>query len=156
MYFLLRDDDTCGITEIDDLEKCYNNIWDKIPVNLSITPFRIPGDFESVPSKFKSKKESFPLREKKDLVDFLKDKLKQGHINVALHGYNHTKINGIPEYCSENGLMEKTRHGKEYLETLFDCKINTFVPPFNAITLDGVNAVINNELNLVSVPSFLY
>ena len=43
MKFLIRDDDTCAMTRPEELEACYREIWDEIPVGLSVTPFRIPG-----------------------------------------------------------------------------------------------------------------
>jgi len=155
MYFLLRDDDTCGFTDPHELFDCYENIWDKFPVNLSVTPFRIPGNTPTVPEKYRHNYNVLPLSENRPLVELLLDSIKKGRVNIALHGYNHTKPRGLPEYAAAPNLDEKTRKGKEYLEETLQCEIDTFVPPNNTIWKKGLTAIIKNRLNLVGIPSIL-
>lgn len=47
-------------------------------------------------------------------------------------------------------LLIETKIGKEYLEDIFKTKIKVFVPPSNDISREGVRAVSENRLNLVS------
>lgn len=155
MKFLIRDDDTCGFTRISDLEGCYSPIWNEVPINLSVTPFRIPGDFSSVPRQYRGKREPIALEENGELVDFLKDGYKKGRFDFALHGYHHIKKEQIPEYAFNVDLTAQTHEGKLYLENLLECQISTFVPPFNGIGKEGLRALIDNNLNLVGVPSLV-
>ncbi len=155
MKFLIRDDDTCAFTDPDRLIKCYEHIWDRIPINLSVTPFRIPGNSETVPKAFRGRMTPIPLEKNKELVCFLKEKQRMGNIYIAMHGYNHTKPRGLPEYVGGTDLFEKTKKGKNYLEEVLDCSINTFVPPNNGIARNGFEAIVRNGLNLINIPRLL-
>lgn len=168
MKFLIRDDDTCGFTKIEELERCYRNIWQEIPVCLSVTPFRIPGCVDFVPKELYGRTIPLPLEDNRGLVDFLREGLKRNILDIALHGYHHFReLSDIEnkeiekldpriigrEYFSGKYLETKTTHGKEYLESLFACRINTFVPPSNRISKEGIKAIAKNRMNLVGSPS---
>lgn len=155
MKFLIRDDDLCAYTQVRELENCYQNIWDNIPVNLSVTPFRIPGNGRTVPAQYKGQNRIMPLDENSDLVQFLKKKIERGNINIALHGYHHTKPDNLSEFVAEKYLFQKVKTGKKYLENLLNCQINTFIPPNNGIAKEGIEALIDNHLNLVGMPSLI-
>lgn len=155
MKFLIRDDDTCAFTAPEKLVKCYAHIWDKVPVNLSVTPFRIPGNDKSVPKYFNGRAKPIPLENNSELVEFLKEKQRENKVHVAMHGYHHSKPKGLPEYVGETDLFEKTKEGKSYLEELLDCHISTFVPPNNALAREGFIATVENGLNLINIPSLI-
>ena len=77
-------------------------------------------------------------------VEILKNSVKNGIAEVALHGYTHpkgysNKINtefmGLP-YDMQ---YQKLQQGKKFLENLFDCRVSTFIPPHNTydnLTID--------------------
>ncbi len=155
MRFLIRDDDTCAYTRPDDLVRCYASIWDHQPVGLAVTPFRIPGDFHTVPASHRGRTDPLPLEDNAELVAFLREQSAGGRIEILLHGYHHTKPRGLPEYVGETDLLRKTREGKAYLEGLLHCRIDTFVPPNNDIGREGLEAVAACGLNLVNVPPLL-
>jgi len=155
MKFLIRDDDTCAFTKPEELERCYAGMWDHIPINLSVTPFRIPGTDAAVPRELVGCQIVMPLEKNKSLVGFLRKKIDEKKINIALHGYNHTKPNNLAEYIGETNLLEKTKVGKGYLEELLSCKIDTFVPPNNGIERKGIGALVANNLNLIGMPSMI-
>ena len=116
-----------------------------------------------------------PLVEGCKRVEILKDSVKKGIAEVALHGYTHpkgysNKINtefmGLP-YDMQ---YQKLQQGKKLLEKLFDSEVSTFIPPHNTydnLTIDllydfgfkcvsggypGVNSPRCDSLNL----SFLW
>ena len=155
MKFLIRDDDTCAFTDPEDLKKCYNHIWNDIPVNLSVTPFRIPGAGQTVPAVYRGITRAIPLEENEELVKFLQEILSEGKICIAMHGNHHTKPYNLPEYIGETNLEQKTREGKRYLEKLLSCTIDTFVPPNNGIAKEGLSAIVKNQLNLIGIPSLV-
>ena len=156
MKFLIRDDDTCSFTNPDELRKCYEHIWDMAPVNLSVTPFRIPGDSHTVPDAFKGTYQPLALHENSELLSFLKEGYRDGKFAFAMHGYHHTKPEGIPEYVAESDLYAKTRKGKAYLEEVLGLsKLDTFVPPNNGIGREGLTAIVENGFNLVGIPPLL-
>jgi len=154
MKFIIRDDDTCALTSVNELELCYRYIKGEIPVCLSVTPFMIPGDFFNV--KYEDRNKQIPLGTNPELVSFLKEGIHNGSLDVAMHGYTHIYHNNeIPEYYIQtDDLFEKTRHGKTYLENLLSYNINTFVPPSNMISKEGIEAVAKNKMNLIGSPSF--
>ena len=151
LKFVIRDDDTCGLTRPEELEYSYSKLWDKSPVCLSVTPFRIPKTGERSIGELEERRETsdpVPLEENRDLVDFLKRGIQANRIHVALHGYHHNRPNGLPEYVGGDDLTRKTLHGKEYLESLLNCRISTFVPPNNKLSKDGYAAIIKAGLNV--------
>ncbi len=155
MKFLIRDDDTCAFTRPEELTRCYEGIWHKVPVNLSVTPFRIPGCFKTVPKSFFGQTAPIPLEENQELIAFLKEKQSSGRIHIALHGYNHAKPRGLPEYVGGTNLFEKTKAGKQYIEDVLDCEVTTFVPPNNGIAREGFQAIVGNGLHLINIPPLL-
>lgn len=165
MKFIIRDDDTCALTQVGDLISCYKDIWPGIPVCLSVTPFTIPGYiyFKKFP-KIYDKTTPYPLENNSELVGFLKDGIKKNFIGVAMHGYHHWVTNYKKkdgdksfapwrEYLYESNLMEKTSEGKLYLEKILNTEIDTFVPPGNDISKNNIKAIYENKLNLVNAPS---
>ena len=168
MKFLIRDDDTCGVTCVKDLERCYASVWKYAPVCFSVTPFRIPYKADWIPKRFFGSLDPVALDENKELTSFIKDGLYKGWMDVALHGFHHIVTSASQqkelfdaknilhvgrEYFYGDGLREKTIEGKKYLEKVLGYKVNTFVPPGNAISKQGLRAIIEQELNLVGSPS---
>lgn len=153
MKFLIRDDDACAITFPEQLVDCYQDIWDHVPVGLAVTPFRIPGDYASVPENLRGSTEPLPLEANQDMVAFFKEARSESRIDILLHGYDHSTPHGLPEYVGGTDLLEKTRKGKDYLETLLGYPVDTFVPPNNGIGREGLEAIVACGLNLVNIPS---
>ena len=154
MKVIIRDDDTCALTRVEQLEQSYKQILGQIPICLSVTPFRIPGAYFDVKSSLRNKQ--MPLENNPELVSFLKESIGNGDLDIAMHGYTHIYYeNGVPEYNNNNdsGLKEKTSNGRAYLENLLGCTINTFVPPSNMISKAGIEALEDNKMNLVGSPS---
>jgi hypothetical protein len=148
--FLIRDDDPCAMTSPEELESCWAGIWDRIPIGFSVTPFRVPGNSETVPEEFRGDEEALPLEENREMVAYLRDLIRAGRAYIAMHGYNHTNPDGKPEYVAANDLGKKTLHGRRYLETLLGCEVRTFVPPNNAMGLEGFAAVAGAGMNIVN------
>jgi len=156
MKFLIRDDDTCAFTSPRELDECYSDIYDQIPVCLSVTPFRIAGKyFETSDTDTEHQ-----LNSNQELVDYLQNGIKLNRFQIALHGYSHVYHNDLnhqvrtAEYAMNDGLMDKTIKAKAYLEHLLQTKINTFVPPSNVISRHGFESVVASRLNLMHVTSF--
>ena len=150
LKFLLRDDDTCAMTRPEDLEVCYQSIWDQVPVCLSVTPFRIPGRTTGVPESLIGSEEVLPLAECPDLLDFLREHVSRGRFDLALHGYHHHRVEGLPEFVGATELTRKAMDGRAELERLFGRRIRTFVPPNNTLSADGFDAVIFAGMNVVN------
>ena len=169
MKFLMRDDDTCALTRVEELQKCYHAILEEIPICLSVTPFRIPGPSFDVSPENRDK--PFALERNKDLLLFLREGIVKGCLDIAMHGYYHAitspgQREPLPdygrigkrwwrEYLYGDNLEEKTRDGKRYLESILGYEINTFVPPGNAISKQGLKALINHKFNLIGISGIM-
>ncbi|MDG2334568.1 MAG: DUF2334 domain-containing protein [Myxococcota bacterium] len=150
MRFVIRDDDPSAMTLPDELEACWGGVWDSIPVGLSVTPFRIPGTGLGVPEAHFGGEEPIPLEDNQPLVRFLRELIRAGKVHIAMHGYNHTRPLGKPEYVAGDDLEKKTRHGRAYLESVLGCEVATFVPPNNTMGLEGFRAVASAGMNVVN------
>jgi predicted deacetylase len=72
---------------------------------------------------------------------------------VLLHGYNHKNYPGGFEFQAGEHLLDRILKGKLELERLFDVGLRTFVPPHNALSRRGLEAVDQSGLNVLG--SFL-
>jgi hypothetical protein len=148
MKFVIRDDDACGFTSPDEIRRCYERIWSYAPVSLSVTPFRVPGNDWNAPSAYQGSMDALPLARNRELVEFIRDGLGSGTLDIALHGYHHWLCEGLPEFVAGNELAEKAQLGKTYLDKLFGLDIRTFVPPNNALSREGLAAIVVARMNL--------
>ena len=154
MKFAIRDDDVSYFTSPQELIGNYNKVWDVCPVSLSVVPFHACTKSAGIPREYWSSKETFPVGDNKELVSFLRDKIKCGKVSITLHGYSHKDNHNTYEFDTKEDLTGQVKHGKEYLESLFDIEVKVFVPPHNTISSKGMEAVIANGLNIVNIASF--
>lgn len=182
---IIRDDDLSYWTKPEDIEKVYKPLFDrKIKISFATIPFAVQmfnaGNFDTF---YQDENSAMPLGENKEIVEYLKEKIDDGLVEIMLHGYNHLysfecdgviksatkehlqkprelhkKINFLGEYNYQDyqTLYKKTKEGKEYLEYIFQVKIANFVPPSNQISADGVRAVVENDLNISGLISKEY
>ena len=173
---IIRDDDLSYWTKPQDIEKVYKPLFDKkLKISFATIPFSVQmfnaGNFNT----FYQDLEEKPMGENREIVEYIKEKINDGLVEIMLHGYNHLysfeckevvktatkenleeprrlnkKINFLGEYNYQDYeiLNKKTKKGKEYLEDIFKIKIKNFVPPSNQIGKAGIKAIVNNNLNL--------
>jgi len=171
MIFSIRDDDTNYFTSPSDLEEAYSSIWEICPVTLFLVPY-IKGnwkywvreryfnyknlDFD----EYKNDNKIYPIGENKDLVDFLKNKIKQGQVELGIHGIHHKNLEkNLPqiksnrvenaEFLTHQNLTQKLAEAKKYLENIFEQTISVFSPPQNLINSNGANAIKKCNLSIV-------
>lgn len=65
-----------------------------------------------------------------------------------MHGYHHKDEEDGPEFVAGQDLSGKVIKGKRYLEQLFGTPVRLFVPPHNALSVEGWKAVTENQLSL--------
>ncbi|RQW89289.1 MAG: DUF2334 domain-containing protein [Geobacter sp.] len=90
-------------------------------------------------------------------AEILRDAVKTGTLDVALHGYSHQSIRTRKEgpYTEFSGLDYKKQEmkivkGKRLLEEIFGGKITTFIPPFNSYDLNTLQVLENHGFTVVS------
>jgi len=154
MRFALVDHDTNYFTKSEQLESVYGKIWDKMPVSLSVVPFHACTKSGAIPREYWQGDRIFPIGENKELVEFLKRKISENEVSILMHGYNHRDYENGYEFEVGENLYQKVKKGKKYLEELFEVEIKTFAPPHNALSKEGMKAVIANKLNILGSYSF--
>lgn len=145
MMFVIRDDDLSYFTTSQQIDKIYSDIWDEIPISLSVIPvIKTIKKERQIPKRLRGGNKLYPIYKNSDLVMHLKQLLKDRKIAILQHGYTHESHNGFPEFCINDLdlLRRKTVEGKKILETIFNQPITCFVPPHNSISKEGCQAVI--------------
>jgi len=154
MRFALVDHDANYFTKPEGLQNVYGEIWDRIPISLAVVPFHACTKTGAIPPEYWAGDRVFPIGENKELVDFLKKKIRERKVSILMHGYGHRNYEKGYEFEAGDDLYEKVKEGKRYLEGIFGVKIKTFVPPHNSLSKEGMKAVTSNKLNIVGSLSF--
>jgi len=154
VHFAIRDDDINFFTKPKEIEGIYSGVWDTCPISLSITPFQRGYPEWLFPDCSRDNDEEFPLDLNEELVTFLRDGCARGRLSVLMHGYNHDIASGQPEFWAGEGLDEKAKKGKAYLESVLGTRITCFVPPHNALSREGIEAVVDAGMDIVGIQSF--
>ena len=153
MKLALRDDDTSYFTSPEALEQVYGDVWDRMPICLAVVPFAIGYEQRGIPREHWHSGEMFALERNPALVGFLRDLIRSGRVTIALHGYTHQDYPNGYEFQAAPDLSDRLRRGRAYLEGLLGCRISIFVPPHNALSKRGLNAVAAARLHILG--SFL-
>ena len=171
----IRDDDTSFWTSKDEIERLYGKYLDKgLKLSLAVVPCShqlfSPGDRRY----FYISEDKHYIYENVDLVAYLMPYVKKGQIEIMQHGYDHSyaivegeknsilyketrdrvgntsSLTFLPEciYKDSDSFHEELIKGKKILEDTFKTKINTFVPPSNALNADTVSFVEKMGMNI--------
>ena len=90
MKVAIPDDDTSYFTKPKDLQRAYDFLNEDDCVSLSVVPYTVPVHRDDV---FPYGKEIgmgyYDIAENTELLEYLKEKYKQGKVDILLHGYSH-------------------------------------------------------------------
>ena len=153
MKFALRDDDVNFFTRPEQLERAYGAYWDFLPVSLAIVPFHAATKSKAIPEEHWVGEGEFPLADNRDIVECVRELIAGGRATPMLHGYNHKNYPDGYEFQVGSDLPGRLRRGRACLEELFGRPIRTFVPPHNALSRRGIEALDAEGLNVLG--SFL-
>lgn len=153
MRFALRDDDVNFFTRPEQLERAYGTYWDVLPVSLAIVPAHAATQSKAIPVQYWQGEGEFPLADNPELVAFVGELIERGRAAPMLHGYSHKNYADGYEFQVGPDLAERLRRGRRCLEALFGRPIRTFVPPHNALSRRGLEALEAERLNVLG--SFL-
>jgi hypothetical protein len=172
MKFSLRDDDLNYFYNPEDIENNYKDIWDICPVSMSVIPF-VKGDWPSITlelenrgsgfiddeliKKIKDDNTIYPIGDNLQLVDFVNKKIFEKKIYLTLHGIHHRNEDpevpqfnnnfGIgAEFYTSRDLTLPLKESINYLEKIFQQKIDVFTPPQNLLSPLGIESIFNNDL----------
>lgn len=153
MKIAVRDDDTCYFTSPEELERVYGDVWHRVPVCLATVPFAVGYARAGIPESEWQSGRPFPLEQNPPLVAWLRHRIAERRVTVALHGYTHEDFPDGFEFQSAPDLDRRVDEGRAYLERLLGTPIRLFVPPHNALSKRGLEAVSRAGLNVLG--SFL-
>jgi peptidoglycan/xylan/chitin deacetylase (PgdA/CDA1 family) len=145
----IRDDDTSFFTHPEQLERVYGRYWDRIPISLAVVPAHASTRSKAIPPEHWEGERDFPLGDNVELVEYLRHQVGSGRASIVLHGYSHQNYPDGYEFEVAPGLDERLARGRGYLEALFGVPIRTFVPPHNALSRRGLQAVDRAGLNVL-------
>lgn len=151
--FVIRDDDPNYFTDPTELESAYAGLPDNVPVSYAVVPFHGCTRSPAIPEEHWSGDTEYPLADNENLVNYLRDGLVSGDLDVMLHGYNHIRYENGPEFVAGDELSSRLRRGREYLESLLDTDISVFVPPNNSFSRRGLDAVKDAEMATFYYPT---
>lgn len=156
--FIIRDDDTCFFTTIEQLESSYKDIAQSFPITLAMTP-RVHKAYGSwqIPSTHWSADDIFAIDKNNDLVEYLRKHIRSGAYGIALHGIHHTYTFRnhclYPEFwVNIPKLEDKLIAAQQYLEDLFGVSVKEFVPPSNTLSLKNYHILTKLRFNLLNLP----
>ena len=153
MKVALRDDDTSYFTDPERLNDVYHDIWDRVPVCLAVVPHAMGFADKAIPEEYWQADRAYPLEENGALVSHLRELLTNGRITVAQHGFTHEDFTDGHEFQAAPDIESRLARGQAYLEHVLGTRVRVFVPPHNALSKRGLQAVSAAGLNLLG--SFL-
>lgn len=175
MKLAIRDDDLSYWTSPKEIENLYGTYFDKgVKVSFAVVPNSFQLHHGGDRTKFYLDEERRPIYENHGLVQYIRDRIHNGNVEIMLHGYDHSyciEQNGrnvflsknvreqvgntnqlvfVPECMhKEDGLLERQlKEGKEILEDTFGVKVKMFVPPSNALRAGAVRIVEQLGMNI--------
>ncbi|HJU44846.1 MAG TPA: DUF2334 domain-containing protein [Vicinamibacterales bacterium] len=153
MKVAIRDDDTSFFTEPERLDAVYGDVWDRVPVCLAVVPHAMAFADKAIPERYWQSHRPFPLDENAALVKHLRGLLAKGRVTIAQHGFTHEDFADGHEFQAAPDIESRLARGQGYLEQVLGTRIRIFVPPHNALSKRGLQAVSAAGLNLLG--SFL-
>ncbi len=141
MKLAIRDDDTCYFTDPSELERVYDDVWDRVPVCLATVPFAIGYERAGIPREHWYDGEPFALERNSGLTAFLKSLVASRRATIALHGYTHQDYPDGFEFQSAPDPERRVADGLRYLRDTLGARLSIFVPPHNAMSKRGLAAV---------------
>lgn len=132
MNAVFRYDDFRLATDSLDKEMIRLFIEKNIPISLAVVPCY--------------NDESFAINND-SFLDSLKHLVAEGQVEICLHGLTHQQIaNGEFANVTYNEQYRRLSKGKQFLDSVFQRSICTFIAPFNAY--DAITLQIINELDM--------
>jgi predicted deacetylase len=162
---IIRDDDTSYFTPFEKLEAIYGALWaQNLPVCLAVIPslrcdvrvlHREGAPYDpSIPPDYRGNPDTHLITENRSLCAFLNSKIRQGLVEICLHGYTHA----YHEFASRDSdlLAAKVRDGLTLLREAFPAaNIRTFIAPYDVMSPEAIRVVLDAGLSLCTASANL-
>jgi hypothetical protein len=157
MRLAIRDDDTSYFTSPEQLEFAWDGILGRVPISVAVTPNAFEPFHSGDVERYYQSSESRPLAENHELVAWLRHQLKTGRISVLCHGFTHeyrrmSARQLVAEYVWKpfERLAPESAAAKKHLEMTLGTVVETFVPPSNAVSRAGLEALRPHFANVIA------
>jgi len=133
------------------LDLLYNEAWRLgFKVSLAVIPNIKADKSRHVPPPFRGANKFFNISENRELVDYLLNKIEDGHVDIVQHGYTHAHEDGKPEFAIGDFKLidEKLRKGKRILQETFKRDITVFTAPYETTSRATWKSVNQNKMCL--------
>ena len=154
----IRDDDTNFFTKVEDLKNIYKD-FNHFPISYAVIPHVLDVSTVGACSDTKGNSDPKNVADNKELVEWIRDELKNGTCDILLHGIHHNykftedgiKLAEMQWRDQEPHLANQLQVEKERLSDLFDYPISCFVAPSNKITKYCLDEVVKSGLNFSGI-----
>lgn len=183
MKIAIRDDDLSYWTSVEEIDDLYGEYFRKgMKISFATVPNSVKIYHGGDRTKFYLGNERRLICDNSQLVGYIKEHIREGHIEIMQHGYDHTycielnekriflsedvrkqvgetnQLTFVPEciHKDDETLQKELKQGKEILEDTFGVKVKVFVPPSNALRAGAVNVIeeLGMDISGTMLPSF--
>lgn len=157
MIVALRDDDVSFFTDPDRLARVWAGL--DLHVTFAATPFMVDSEECHARGREFGRSEigrvEHPLRDNPGIIAYLRELVRDGKASVALHGCNHRyhidgdRLTGEFGSGTFDALYAAAERGRREVEALLGLPLDVFVPPDNAISRAGMQAIAAAGLRYV-------
>lgn len=149
--FAIRDDDVSYFTQPRMLDTLYKEAWRLgFKVSLAVIPYVKASKRGHVPPGHKASNKSFSIRENRELVKYLMEKMAEGYVDIVQHGYTHAREEGKSEFAIDDFRLidKRLRRGNKLLRETFKRKITVFVAPHERVSRAAWKSISRNGMCL--------
>jgi len=149
--FAIRDDDVSYFTQPWMLDAIYGGAWRLgFKVSLAVTPYVKATKLRLVPRPLRGADTFFPISDNRELVDYLREKMQDGLVDIVQHGYTHAREGGKPEFAIHDFKLinEWLRRGNRLLRETFKRDITVFAAPHDRISRAAWKSLSQNGMCL--------
>ena len=148
--FAIRDDDVSYFTRPWMIDELYHEAWRLgFKVSLAVIP-KIKSTRFNAPRALRGSSRYFSISKNRELVDYLMEKISQGYVDIAQHGYTHSYIDGEPEFAIKNFELidEMLKKGNKLLRETFKQDVTVFVAPHDKVSSEAWKSIVQNNMCL--------
>jgi hypothetical protein len=148
--FAIRDDDISYFTQPRMIDQLYRETWRLgFKVSLGVIP-NIKATPSNSPLPPEGINKCYSISDNTKLVNYLKEKIDQGKVDIIQHGYTHSNIDGEPEFAIKNFELvdEWLRKGNRLLRETFGRDVTVFAAPHDRISSEAWRSIARNGMCL--------
>lgn len=142
--FIIRDDDISFFTVPQMLERVYGPLWQLgFKATLAVIPKHKAIDDPNVPPTFRGSGTYHSIDQNRDLRRYLKNRLCEGKIAIAQHGFSHEMIDDVPEFgiSDRDELARRLSEGIRILYSALRVEVKVFVPPWEKLSKPALDVI---------------